>query len=207
MHLQCLIFFPGLTLECQLLIIKSLEWFNYIQCINQVCNSALSAIFSKVDGRISFVIETEMMENNKDRYQQIYQEALKAYPQDKKSIVQRKACSLWNIAKEKEKQDKSSTSFKDTLANLQKECLQSKSKITGFWASLKTRPKKPPKTEPPPMFVASKSNETADATEVVDDSMTPGSGKESGNKRDHKKETQNKLQTKLGEINETLASY
>ena len=56
------------------------------------------------------------------------------------------------------------------------------------------------------MFVASKSNATADATEVVD-SMTPGSGKESGNKRDHKKETQNKLQTKLGEINETLASY
>ena len=57
------------------------------------------------------------------------------------------------------------------------------------------------------MFVASKSNATADATEVVDDSMTPGSGKEKGNKRDHKKETQNKLQTKLGEINETLASY
>ena len=57
------------------------------------------------------------------------------------------------------------------------------------------------------MFVASKSNATADATEVVDDSMTPGSGKESGNKRDHKKETQNKLRTKLGGINETLASY
>ena len=57
------------------------------------------------------------------------------------------------------------------------------------------------------MFVASKSNATADATEVVDDSMTPGSGKERGNKTDHKKETQNKLQTKLGEINETLASY
>ena len=148
-----------------------------------------------------------MMENNKVRYQQIYQEALKACPQDKKSIVQRKACCLWNIAKEKEKQDKSSTSFKDTLANLQKECLQSKLKITGFWASLKTRPTKPPKTEPPPMFAATKSNATIDATEVVDDSMTPGSGKESGSKRDQKKETQNKLQTKLGEMNEALASY
>ena len=45
----------------------------------------------------------EMTENNKNRYQQIYQEALKAYPQDKKSAVQREGCALWNIVKEKEK--------------------------------------------------------------------------------------------------------
>ena len=32
----------------------------------------------------------------------MYQEALKAYPQDKKSTVQRKAYDLWNIVKEKE---------------------------------------------------------------------------------------------------------
>ena len=60
-------------------------------------------IFSKVNGRISFIIEMEMTENNKNRYQQIYQEALKAYPQDKKSAVQREGCALWNIVKEKEK--------------------------------------------------------------------------------------------------------
>ena len=44
---------------------------------------------------------------------------LKAYPQDKKSAAQ-KNIDLWNIAKETEKQDKSSTTFKDTLANLRK---------------------------------------------------------------------------------------
>ena len=79
-----------------------------------------------------------MTENNKDRYQEIYQEALKAYPQDNKSTVQRKACNLWNIVKEKEKQDKPSTNFKDTLANLRKECLQSSSKETPAQNKLQT---------------------------------------------------------------------
>ena len=63
-----------------------------------------------------------MTENNKYRYQQICQEDSKAYPQDKKSAVQRKASDLWNIVKEKENQDKSTTIFKDTLANLRNEC-------------------------------------------------------------------------------------
>ena len=145
-----------------------------------------------------------MTENNKDRYEQIHKETLKAYPQDKKSTVQRKACDLWNIIKEKEKQDKSSTIFKDTLTNLRKECLQSKSKIGGFWASLKTRPAKPPKTESPPMFPATKTNVADDTVEVVVDSTAPESSKECGNKRDHKKETaaQNKLRTELGKIND-----
>ena len=62
-----------------------------------------------------------MTENNQDRYRQIYQEVLKVYPQDKKSTVQRKACDFWIIVKEKEKQDESSTIFKDTPANLRKE--------------------------------------------------------------------------------------
>ena len=62
---------------------------------------------------------TEMTENNKDRYQQIYK-VLKAYRQDKKSTVQRKACDLWNIVGDKEKHDKLSTISKDTLANLWK---------------------------------------------------------------------------------------
>ena len=45
--------------------------------------------------------------------------------------------------------------------------------------------------------------------EVENDRMTPGSNKESGNKRDYEKETpaQNKLRTELGEINEKLATY
>ena len=94
----------------------------------------------------------EMTKNNNDRYQQIYQEAFKVYPQGKKSTVQRKTCDLWNSVKEKEKRDKSSIIFKDTLANLRKECLESKLKIGGFGESLKTMPAKPPKTEPPQMF-------------------------------------------------------
>ena len=102
--------------------------------------------------RISFIIETEMTENNKDRYQKIYQEALKAYPQENKSAVQKKACDLWNIIEEREKQGKLSTIFKDTPENLPNECLQSKLKIGGFCVSLKTKPAKPPKTEPPLMF-------------------------------------------------------
>ena len=53
-------------------------------------------IFSKVNDRISFIIEIEMTENNKDRYQQLYKKALK-------STVQREPCDLWNIVKEKEK--------------------------------------------------------------------------------------------------------
>ena len=76
--------------------------------------------------------------------------------------------------------------------------------------SLKTRAAKPPKTEPPPIFVATKTNVADDTIEMVDDSRTtPGSSKESGNKRDHKKETpaQNKVRTELGLINDELAGY
>ena len=75
-----------------------------------------------------------------------------------------------------------------------------KSKIGGFCASLKTRPAEPPKTKPSPMFVATETNVADKAIEVVVDSKAPGSGKESRNKRDHKKETQaqNKLRTELG---------
>ena len=62
-----------------------------------------------------------------------------------------------------------------------------KIKIEGFWASLKTRPAKPLKTELPPMFAATKTNVVDDAIEVEDDSTAPGSSKESGNKRGHEK--------------------
>ena len=48
MPLQCLLFFWGWTLECQLLIIQSLERFNYISCINQVGSRALSVFFPKL---------------------------------------------------------------------------------------------------------------------------------------------------------------
>ena len=61
---------------------------------------------------------TEMTKNNKDRYQQIYKEVLKAYRQDKKLTVQRKTCDLSNIVGDKEKHDELSTISKDTLANL-----------------------------------------------------------------------------------------
>ena len=58
------------------------------------------------------------------------------------------------------------------------------------------------------MFVATETNVADNAIELVDDRTAPGSRKESGNKRDHKKETQaqNKLRTELGEINDELAS-
>ena len=58
------------------------------------------------------------------------------------------------------------------------------------------------------MFVATETNVADDEIEVVDDNMAPASSKESGNKRDHKKETpaQNKLWTELGEVNDKLAS-
>ena len=87
--------------------------------------------------------------------------------------------------------------------------MQSKSKIGGFGASLKTRTAKTPKTEPSPVFTATKTNVADDAIEVVDDSMALGSSKESTNKRSHKKEipAQNNLRTELGEINYVLASY
>ena len=35
MPLQCLLFFLGLTLECQLVIIQSPEWFSYINTIHK----------------------------------------------------------------------------------------------------------------------------------------------------------------------------
>ena len=58
------------------------------------------------------------------------------------------------------------------------------------------------------MFVATEINVADDAIVGIDHSTAPGSSKESGNKRDHKKKTlaQNKLQTELGEINDELAS-
>ena len=142
---------------------------------------------SKADGRISFIIETEMTENNKDRYQQIDQEAFKVYPQDKKSTIQREAYNLWNIAKEKEKQDKSSSIFKYTLENLGKECLQTKSKIGGFGVSLEKRPAKPPKTESFSILATTKTDVADDAIEVEDDSTEPGSSKESCNKNRSRK--------------------
>ena len=59
------------------------------------------------------------------------------------------------------------------------------------------------------MFASTETNVADDATEVEDDSTAPGSGKQSGKKRDHEKETpaQKKLQTELGEINDEFASY
>ena len=128
-----------------------------------------------------------MTENNKDRYQQIDQEAFKVYPQDKKSTIQREAYNLWNIAKEKEKQDKSSSIFKYTLENLGKECLQTKSKIGGFGVSVKKRPVKPPKTESSPILTTTKTDVADDAIEVEDDSTEPGSSKESCNKNRSRK--------------------
>ena len=70
--------------------------------------------------------------------------------------------------------------------------MQSRSKIGGFRASLKTTPAKPPKTEPLPVFTATETNVADDAIEEEDDSTTPGSSRESGNKRDHEKETPTK---------------
>ena len=64
------------------------------------CTSVLSLFL--VDGKIQVIGETKMTENNNDRYQQIYQEALKACPQDKKSTVQRKACNLEECQREGE---------------------------------------------------------------------------------------------------------
>ena len=59
------------------------------------------------------------------------------------------------------------------------------------------------------MFAATETNVADDAIEVVVDSTAPGSSRESGNKRDHKKETPalNKFGTELGEIHDKLASY
>ena len=65
--------------------------------------------------------------------------------------------------------------------------MQSKSKIGGFWASLKTRAAKAPKTKPPPIIVATKTNVAYDAIEVVDNRTAPGSSKESGSKRPQKR--------------------
>ena len=150
-----------------------------------------------------------MTENNKDRYQQIDQEAFKVYPQDKKSTIQREAYNLWNIAKEKEKQDKSSSIFEYTLENLGKECLQTKSKIGGFGVSVKKRPVKPPKTESSPILTTTKTDVADDAIEVEDDSTEPGSSKESCNKNRSRKRNlaQSNLQTELEGINDELASY
>ena len=148
-----------------------------------------------------------MTENNNDRYQQVYQEALKAYHQDMKSTVQRKACNLWSNVKEKGKKDKSSTIFKDTFSYLRKECLQSKANPARLWTSLKTRPTNLTNNEPPPISFAT--NVANDEIEVENDATTPGSSKKSCNKRGNEQETpaQNKLRAELGTINEELASY
>ena len=129
---------------------------------------------------------------------------LKAYLQDKMQTVQRKACNLWNIFQEKEKQDKSNTIGKDTLANLRKECLQSKSKVGEFGYLVKLT-----KTHTLSMFAATKSNVADNAIAVEDDSTASGSSKKCCSKRDNEKESpdQNKLKTKLAEINDELASY
>ena len=124
-----------------------------------------------------------------------------------KSTVQRKACNLWSIVKEKEKKDKSSTIFKDTLSYLRKQCLQSKSNAARFWTSLKTTPANLTNTEPPPISCAT--NVANDEIEVENDAMTPGSSKESCNKRSKDQETpaQNRLRAEGGTINDELASY
>ena len=62
----------------------------------------------------------------------------------------------------------------------------SKLKTGGFWASLKTMPAKLPKTESAPMFAVTETNIADDVIEVEDDSMAPGSSKESGNKNKEK---------------------
>ena len=145
------------------------------------------------------------MASEPDRYQQIYALAIKAYPQDSKSTVQKKACNLWKLVKEGEKKDKSATIFEKTMAKLRQQTLESKSKATGFWASLKT--KVPEKQALP--FNAIETNTVENAIQVEDGSTAPESNKDSATKTGHKKDTpaQNKLRTELEEINSELASY
>ena len=68
-------------------------------------------------------------------------------------------------------------------------------------------PAKLPKTEPAPMFAVTETNIADDVIEVEDDSMAPGSSKESGNKNKEKLQAQKKLRTELWEIDEELPSY
>ena len=87
---------------------------------------------------------------------------------------------------------------------LRRESLQSKSRVKGFWASLKTKPVKPQ------LLPATETNLVDEATEVEDDPSVSrretGSSKENSSKE---KETpaQNKLRAELGKINNELASY
>ena len=85
--------------------------------------------------------------------------------------------------------------------------MQSKANAARFWTSLKTRPANLTKTEPTPISFAT--NVANDEIEVENDATTPGSSKESCNKRGNEQETpaQNKLRAELGPINDELASY
>ena len=116
---------------------------------------------------------------------------------------------MWNIVKEKEKQDKPPTVFEDTLKIYEKNVCSQNRRLEDFGHLLKRGQRHHLPSEPPPMFAATETNVADDAIEVAVDSTAPGSSRESGNKRDHKKETLalNKLQTELGEIHDKLASY
>ena len=130
--------------------------------------------------------------------------------QNEKSVVQRKTWDLWNISIEKKKKDRLSTIFKKCSGKSTKRMFTVKFKDWRILGISKTRPAKPPKTKPPAIFVATKTNVANDAIEVVDDSKAPASSKKSGNKRDYEiKNTpaKNRLRTESGEINDELASY
>ena len=72
------------------------------------------------------------MDANK-KYQELFKQALKAYPQVKKQTVQEETTKLWKMVKSGAK------TYDEALQELASKAMKTKSKIGTFWGNLKKK--------------------------------------------------------------------
>ena len=72
------------------------------------------------------------MDANK-KYQELFKQALKAYPQVKKQTVQEETTKLWKMVKSGAK------TYDEALPELASKAMKTKSKIGTFWGNLKKK--------------------------------------------------------------------
>ena len=154
-----------------------------------------------------------MADDNNRRFQEIFNAAKKAYPQDSKATVQKKAVKLWHEVKDEEAKDKSSSIYNDTIAKLNNESMRSKSKLQGFWSSQKL---KPPREETVKLHSPAVTNAESDPIQVEDDQpasdtqqrqQQPVAEATRDKRAERKTHAQDELNKELGKINDELASY
>ena len=145
-----------------------------------------------------------------DKYTEIYNAAIKAYPQWSKQAVQNEAIRLWNKVKDsmkKHEEGDKKVTHENTLAELRRS-LQSKSKITGWWSNREkpaTTSSSPPVTVPTVPTSSSSIDKLPRSSE--NEHITTVDLTEDNTKKIAPTPAQEKLRAEIAGINEEISSY